>query len=102
MIDAIKRYVIHSLDYELMEGSPRLGDLKTLDTKKIRTKITKHIGIPNIPVAFVYSHLTDGGLSLQHLEIRANVLKVKAFIAMMNSKNFGTKIGFRDCVNKTM
>ena len=51
MIDAVKRFVIHSLDYVLTEGSPRLMDLKKLDTK-IRTKIAKHIGVPNIAVVF--------------------------------------------------
>jgi len=55
MIDAVKRFVIPSLDYVLTEGSPRLSDLKTLDTK-IRTKIAKHIGVPNIPISFAHSH----------------------------------------------
>ena len=101
MIDAVKRFVIPSLDYTLTEGSPRLGDLKALDTK-IRTKIAKHIGVPNIPIAFAYSHWFNGGLSLQPLETRAKALKVKSFIAMMNSKNVSTKLGFRDCTQEEM
>ena len=99
MIDAVKRFVIPSLDYVLTEGSPRLTDLKKLDTK-IRTRIAKHIGVPNIPVAFAHSHWMNGGLSLQPLETRAKALKIKSFIALMNSSNVGTRIGFRDCVEE--
>ena len=75
MIDAVKRFVIPSLDYVLTEGSPRLTDLKKHDTK-IRTRIAKHIGVPNTPIAFAHSHWMNGGLSLQPLETRAKALKI--------------------------
>ena len=93
-IDAIKRFVIPTMDYTLTEGNPRLKDLEELD-RRIRVGLAKHVGVPSFPIPFVESHWKDGGLSLQPLRVRESVLKVKKFISLFNSPNIDTQTLFR-------
>ena len=93
-LDAIRRFVIPSMDYLLTEGNPRKGDLEDID-RKIRVGIAHHVGVPSFPISFTQTHWKDGGLSLQPLYIRGSVLKIKKFIALYNSPNIQTRILFR-------
>ena len=95
----MKRFVIPELDYTLTEGSVRIKDMKDLDTT-IRKSIATHLNIPNIPISYAHPHWTDGGLSIQPLEERSKVLKIKAFISMMNSKNMNTRLKFRNLLDE--
>ena len=99
MIDAVRRFAIPGLDYTLTEGSPRLTDLRKLDTL-IRTEIAKHVKTTGIPVEYFTTNWKNGGLSLQPLHKRAQTLKIKSFVSMLNSPNTTTKTMFRACVEE--
>jgi hypothetical protein len=98
-LDALRRFVIPTLDYMLTEGTPRIEDQKKLDVQ-MRQVVADHIGAQSIPINLASTHWKDGGLSLQTLENRSKALEVKAFVSLYNSSSENTRTLIRDCVEE--
>ena len=93
---AIKTFAVPMLDYVLTEGVVTLNAMKEVD-KCIRKVVRMHVKA-NLPLPVYYTHWKDGGLGLTTLYERAKALRIKAFMAMYNSKNFMTRSLMRDFV----
>ena len=64
VIDAIKRFIIPKLDYELLINAAPINKLKELDAF-IRKSISTKIGSHGLPIDWFYSAKKDRGLNLQ-------------------------------------
>ena len=95
-IHAIKTFALPTLDYALTEGKVKVSTMKRID-KKVREAIKKHIK-SNLPNEVFYTHWKDGGLSLQPLEERMYTLRMKTFIALLNSQSTKTKALMKEFV----
>jgi hypothetical protein len=85
-IDAIKTFVIPSLDFALLNGDVGLKDLRELDAY-IRGAIDELLTIPGLPVDVHHASWRDGGLSYPSLVDRQEVLKVRSFTQMLTSND---------------
>ena len=83
-VDAIKRFVIPKIDYELMANTAPTNGLDRLD-ELIRGKLSKMIGAAGIPTAWFYTVKNDGGLYLQKLTDRQKVLTIRLYVSLMES-----------------
>ena len=97
-LDAIRRFIIPRMDYPLTQGSVRMKDLDAVDTA-VRKVCAEHIGTASIPVAFAETHWKDGGLSLQPLRKRADALRLRKMVGLLNSPNKSTRENFRTLVD---
>ena len=86
VIDAIKRFIIPKLDYELLINAAPINKLKELDAF-IRKSISKKIGSHGLPIDWFYSAKKDGGLNLQSIFERYNALKIRLYVGLRESKD---------------
>lgn len=85
-VDAIKRFVIPKIDYELMANTAPTNCLSRLD-ELIRGRLSKMIGAAGIPTAWFYTTKNDGGLYIQKLTDRQKALTIRLYIALMESND---------------
>ena len=83
-VDAIKRFVLPRLDYELMANTAPVNGLKRLD-RLIRGKLSKLVGASGIPVEWFYTSRKDGGLNLQSLCDRQKALTIRLYVGLTES-----------------
>ena len=85
-VDAIKRFVLPRIDYELMANNAPTNALKKLD-ENIRGKLAKMLSASGIPTSWFYTARHDGGLHLQKLTERQKALTIRLYVAMVQSKD---------------
>ena len=86
VIDAIKRFILPKLDYELLINAAPTTKLEELDAF-IRSCISKKIGSHGLPTDWFYSSKKDGGLNLQSLIDRYNALKIRLYVGLRESQD---------------
>ena len=86
MIDAIKRFVLPSVDYELMINAAPTIKLKDTD-RFIRARLMEIIGAEGIPKDWFYMSKKDGGINLQSLCERHKALTIRTYISMRESED---------------
>ena len=89
-VDAIKKFILPQLDYELMINAVSTTKLNELD-EFIRGRISKKIGIAGVPTDWFYSSKHDGGLNLQCLSERHKALTIRLYMGMHESKDKNVK-----------
>jgi hypothetical protein len=83
-IDAMKTFVLPSLDYVLMNSLVGRKNLHQLD-QKIRASINDALKIRGLPIECHHASWRDGGLSYPSLVDRGEVLKIRSFTQMLLS-----------------
>lgn len=83
-IDAIKRFVIPKIDYELMANNTPTNALNKLD-KFIRGRLSKMIKAPGIPIDWFYTAKKDGGPQIQSLIDRQRALTIRLYVSLVTS-----------------
>ena len=84
VVDAIKRFIIPKIDYELFSSAAPTVELQRLD-RNIRGNLTKFIKGAGLPVDWFYSSKNDGGLNLQMLSERQKALTVRLYVGLRES-----------------
>lgn len=85
-VDAIKRFVIPKIDYELFASAAPTNELNRLDAT-IRGKLSKSIKAAGIPIEWFYTPQKDGGLNLQLLTERQKALTIRLYVGLLGSKD---------------
>ncbi|KAK8861167.1 hypothetical protein M9Y10_012862 [Tritrichomonas musculus] len=85
-IDAIKRFILPRVDYELMINAAPINKLLDVDAR-IRNQISKKIKAAGIPVDWFCTSKIDGGLNLQSLVERHKALTIRLYVGMHESKD---------------
>jgi hypothetical protein len=85
-IDAIKTFVLPSIDFILLNGDARRKDLKNMDMK-IRGTVDRILKIRGLPIECHHASWRDGGLSYPSLLDRQDVLMIRSFTQMMLSRD---------------
>jgi hypothetical protein len=85
-IDAIKTFLLPSLDFLMLNGEIGRGQLSKID-KKIRGAIDSELGIRGLPIDCHHASWRDGGLSYPSLVERSEVLTIRSFIQMVLSEH---------------
>jgi uncharacterized C2H2 Zn-finger protein len=85
-IDAVKTFVLPSLDYPLLNGAVAKKDLTEFD-KHVRAAVNKDLKVSGLPIECHHASKTDGGLSMPRLEDRGDVLTLTSFAQIMSSKD---------------
>ena len=80
-IDAIKRFIIPSFDYELTCNNCKIKDLINLN-KEIRKMLNNHLQAIATPIAVFHTNWKNGGLGIQDLTERARILYIKSFLEL--------------------
>jgi hypothetical protein len=77
-IDAVKTFLLPSIDFLLLNGDAGITDLLKMD-KKIRAKINQDLKIKALPIECHHASWRDGGLSYPSLVDRADILTIRSF-----------------------
>jgi uncharacterized C2H2 Zn-finger protein len=85
-IDAIKTFVLPTLDSTMLNGDVGKRQLEHLD-QKIRAEVDRMLKVRGLPVECHYASWRDGGLSYPSLVDRRDVLIIRSFGQMMLSKD---------------
>ena len=85
-IDAIKRFIIPKLDYELLINAAPINRLKDMDAF-IRGCISNKIGAHGLPTDWFYTAKKNGGLNLQSFIDRYHALKIRLYVGLRESKD---------------
>ena len=85
-VDAIKRFVLPMIDYELMSNIAPTNALMKLD-ECIRGKLSKMLGATGIPTEWFYTARLNGGLQIQKLTDRQKALTIRQYVTMALSKD---------------
>jgi hypothetical protein len=93
-IDAVKTFLLPSIDYQLLNGELSRAKVRELD-KAIRAAVSRQLKIRGLPVECHHASWRDGGLSYPSLESRDNVLKIRAFAQMMISTDEKVRTAMR-------
>ena len=83
-VDAIKRFIIPSLDYILTNGEVPQKAIDKLEAA-IKRVINKFIGNTGVLKEFATTHWKDGGIGFQPLKERESALRIKLMAALFNS-----------------
>ena len=78
-LDAIRRFIIPCLDYELTCNNCNVNTLKQTN-KLIRNIINKDLNAIATPIPLFHMNWKDGGLNIPDLTQRARVLTIKTFL----------------------
>lgn len=100
-IDAIKRFILPRVDYELMINAAPINKLLDVDAH-IRNQISKKIKAAGIPVDWFYTSKIDGGLNLQSLVERHKALTIRLYVGMHESKDTNVRYLIRASDNDEM
>ena len=96
-IHAIRMFLMPTLDYVLLNGEMKQSTATKLD-KRIRATICTLIEARGIPKALIHASWKDGGLSIPSVRDRQNVLTIRAFIQMLNSRDRNVRNMMRKAV----
>lgn len=86
MVDAIKRFIIPRIDYELFSSAAPTIQLELLD-RKIRGVLNKATKAAGIPIDWFYTSQNDGGLNLQMLSERQKALTIRLYVGLSESND---------------
>jgi hypothetical protein len=85
-IDAIKTFLLPSMDFLLLNGEAGGRDLEVMD-KKIRGMVNRDLNIKGLPIECHHASWRDGGLSYPSLRDRGDVLTIRSFAQMTLSED---------------
>lgn len=88
-VDAIKRFIIPSLDHMMTNGEVPLKAIDKLEAA-IRRMINKYIGNTGVLKEFGNTHWKDGGIGFQPIKEREHALRIKLMAALFNSASKDT------------
>lgn len=83
-VDAVKRFILPKLDYELLSNTAPVKHLLRLD-EHIRSKLSKFDGAAGIPIDWFYTARKDGGIQLQELSERQCALAIRLYVGMVSN-----------------
>jgi hypothetical protein len=98
-IDAVKTFLLPSLDFMLLNGDVREKQLENMD-KRIRASISKALKVRTLPVKCDHASWRDGGMSDPSLVDRRRVLIIRSFGQMILSKDNKVPEAMRRLVNE--
>jgi hypothetical protein len=93
-IDAIKTFLLPTLDFMMLNGDVGEKQLIELD-KHIRGAIDEALKVRGLPIECHHASWRDGGLSYPSLIDRKRVLMIRSFTQMMLSKDDGVRNAMR-------
>jgi hypothetical protein len=85
-IDAIKTFLLPSMDFLLLNGEAGGRDLEVMD-KKIRGMVNRDLNIKGLPIECHHASWRDGGLSYPSLRDRGDVLIIRSFAQITLSED---------------
>jgi hypothetical protein len=85
-IDAIKTFILPSLDFAMLNGDVGEKQLTTMD-QHIRHLIDDALKVKGLPIECHHASWRDGGLSYPSLVDRRKVLMIRSFAQMMLSRD---------------
>jgi hypothetical protein len=85
-IDAIKTFLLRSIDFLLLNGEAGGRDREVMD-KKIRGMVSHDLNIKGLPIECHHASRRDGGLSYPSLGDRRVVLAIRSFVQMTLSED---------------
>ena len=97
-VDAIKRFILPRIDYELMLNAAPTVKLKQLD-QFIRGKLSEKLGSTGLPKDWFYTAKKDGGLNLQSLTERHKALVIRQYIGLKESKDENIRRIIKSSIN---
>lgn len=86
MLDAIRRFIIPSLDYEFLNGTCNSAYRDRLN-RTIRSAFDSAMNTMSLPVHFFYTAWKDGGAGIKDINERHDCLVITAFCNMWFSKD---------------
>ena len=93
-LDAIKKFIIPTLDFALITSDVSLNELSKLDTR-IRGIIDDVLRANHLPVSFFYLPISDGGLGFPNLRTRKLSNQITTLLKLVNSPDQLTSDLFR-------
>jgi hypothetical protein len=93
-IDAVKTFLLPTLDFMMLNGDVGETQLKKMD-QHIRVSIDEVLRVRGLPVECHHASWRDGGLSYPSLEDRRRVLMIRSFTQMMLSRDDKIKRAMR-------
>jgi hypothetical protein len=85
-IDAIKTFLLPSMDFIMLNGEAGREDLRKMD-QKIRGAVNQLLNLPGLPKDFHHASWRDGGLSYPSLVDRQEVLVIRSLSQMLTSQD---------------
>jgi hypothetical protein len=85
-INAVKTFLLPTLDFMMLNGDVGKKQLKKMDAK-IRTQVDALLNVRGLPVECHHASWRDGGLGYPSLVDQREVLMVRSFTQMMTSKD---------------
>lgn len=85
-VDAIKKFVLPKIDYELIANTAPVNALNRFDSL-VRGSLSRMIGASGIPVEWFYTPRKSGGLDLQMLTDRQKALTVRLYVGLRESED---------------
>ena len=89
-IDAIKKFILPRIDYEMMAGIAPANALKKLDSL-LRGKINEALNTAGLPKEVFYMKINNGGLGLVKLwereKILEKILQIRSFVGLKDSND---------------
>jgi hypothetical protein len=96
-VDAVKTFVLPSLDYQLLNGAVAKKDLIEFD-KHVRAAINRELKLSGLPIECHHASKNDGGLSYPKLTDRGDVLTVTSFGQLTTSKDEKVQAAIRQFI----
>jgi 3-dehydroquinate dehydratase len=93
-IDAVKTFVLPTLDFMMLNGDVGEKQLAKMDSH-IRGKIDEALKVRGLPVECHHASWRDGGLSYPSLVDRRKVLMIRSFTQMMLSRDESVRTAMR-------
>jgi hypothetical protein len=93
-INAVKTFLLPTLDFMMLNGDVGKKQLKKMDAK-IRAQVDALLNVRGLPVECHHASWRDGGLGYPSLVDRREVLMVRSFTQMMRSKDEKVRTAMR-------
>ena len=86
MVDAIKRFILPSLDYAFANGTTSKTDRNLLN-RRIRASLNANLKTCALPIDFYYTKWENGGAGLKDVNERHNNLIISSFLKLWFSED---------------
>jgi hypothetical protein len=96
-IDAIKTFLLPSIDFLLLNGEVGARQLRSMD-KKIRGMVDQEPKIRGLPIEYHHASWRDGGLSYPSLQDKGHVLTIRSFTQMTLSSDDAVRSVMREFI----
>jgi hypothetical protein len=97
-IDAMKTFLLPSIDFLLLNEEVGINQLKNMD-KKIRGRVDRELKIKGLPIECHHASWRDGELSYPSLQDRGYVLTIRSFAQMMPSRDDMVRSAMRQFID---